>query len=84
MDWVRLCSSIIKENLVSNRSVGFFERHYPAYARSDSSCLTVNEKKMELCIIDLRENINKVIRKGRRMLWKISRIILKEIKIGWG
>ena len=34
--------------MVSDRSVGFFERHYPAYARSDSSCLMVNEKNDEI------------------------------------
>ena len=85
MDWVRLCSSIRKEYtwypIVPLASLGV-----TILQMLDRIPLVLRlmKRMLELCIIILRENINKVIRKARRMLWKISRIILKEIKIGWG
>ena len=85
MDRVRLCSSIRKEYswypIVPYDSLGV-----TILQMLDRLPLVLRlmKRMMELCIIILRENINKVIRKARRMLWKISRIILKKIKIGLG
>ena len=83
MDRVRLCSSISKENtwypIASLVSLGVTIQQL---LDRIPLVLTVNEKIDGIVIIVLKENINKVIRKERRMLWKISRIILKTIKIG--